>query len=254
MPNEVRTGLEARLGLVLVALFVFILCSSNGQAAPPPGEKQQDISVTTYLGDVDFNGLPTTIASDGMGAYQDGVAGVSSILTANTCNGLTWGDWRFNSASSANRSVSESFFSGDAVVPGDPHYQAPANPPYWGSQLQRSWMNVQCTCTGKDMFTMTGGSRITCPLNNAWYDSAGDTWAFSPARSFTGHLDETDVQITCNSTGADGYCNDWFIDPDPAEGTEAVGRLGESVPAHPAPIKHDDGDFYMRLHIHITRP
>jgi hypothetical protein len=222
-----------------------------GGGCKPP--KQSNISVTTHFSDLDSNNLPSTIASDGQGAYVDGVAGVTSFLTANTCNCLPTGDWRFDSTNSTNRSVSEAFFSQDEVQPGDPHYQAPANPPYFGSQLQKAHLNVQCTCTGKDMGSMTAGAQITCPMINAWNDAAGNSWGFSPAKSFSHDTETTDVLITCNGVGTDSRCNDWSIDPDPAEGAEAVARLGETVSTH-HPTKIDDGDFYMRFHIHITRP
>jgi hypothetical protein len=216
--------------------------------------KQSNISVTTYFSDFDSNSLPTTIASDGQGAYVDGVAGVTSFLTANTCNSLPTGDWRFDSTNSPTRAVSEGFFSQDEVQPGDPHYQAPANPPYLGSLLQKAHLNVQCTCTGKDMGAMAPGSTITCPMINSWTDSVGNAWGFSPAKSFYGAPPETtDVQITCNSLGSDGRCSDWFIDPDPLEGAEAVARLVETPNTHPT-HSIDDGDFYLRFHIHITRP
>jgi hypothetical protein len=237
--------------IVLISMVLLPQKAFGGGGKPP---KRSNISVTTYFSDLDLNNLPSTIASDGQGAYVDGIGGATSFLTANTCNSLPTGDWRFDSTNSPSRAVSESFFSQDAVQPGDPHYQAPANPPYFGSQLQKAHLNVQCTCTGKDMGSMTTGTQITCPMINGWTDAAGDDWGFSPAKSFSGHLETTDVQITCNSVGTNGLCNDWSIDPDPAEGAEAVGRLGETVPTHPGPTKIDDGDFYMRLHIHITRP
>jgi hypothetical protein len=244
-----RASFLVPIAIVSIA-FVLLPQKAFGSGCKPP--KQSNISVTTYISDFDLNNLPSTIASDGLGAYSDGVDGVTSYLTGNTCNCLRTGDWRLNSAGSPTRSVSESFFLQDEVLLGDPHYQAPANPPYLGSLLQKAHLNVQCTCTGKDMGAMTPGSTITCPLINAWNDSAGDAWSFCAAKSFSHDLETTDVQITCNSIAADGRCNDWFIDPDPLEGAEAVGRLGETTP-HPS-TNHDDGDFYMRFHIHITRP
>ena len=246
-----RVSLSVSLAVVLISLVLLPQKAFGGGGKPP---KQSNISVTTYFSDLDLNNLPSTIASDGQGAYVDGVAGVTSFLTANTCNSLPTGDWRFDSINSPTRAVSESFFSQDEVQPGDPHYQAPANPPYLGSLLQKAHLNVQCTCTGKDMGTMAAGSAITCPMINNWKDTVGNAWGFSPAKSFYGGFPETtDVQITCNSLGSDGLCNDWFIDPDPLEGAEAVARLVDTPHTHPT-RSIDDGDFYLRFHIHITRP
>jgi len=250
-----RGGTVAALALALV-----VLRANDSAAAPSPnkgGPPPRDLSVTTEFLNVDSENFVCTVSSDGQGTYQDGVNGVSSILTANTCNGLTWGDWRFDSRGST-RSVTESLNSADAIQPGDPHYQAPANPPYWGSQLQQSWLNVQCTCTPhRDMYTMTAGQSFTCPLVHAWYDAAGNMWGFSPARSFSGHPETTDVLVTCNSASG-GHCVDWYIEPIDVQrpgGTdeEAVGRLGED-PSCKHCSNIDDGDFYMRFRIHVSLP
>jgi len=237
-----------------LALTLVVVQTQRGVAEPSPnkGRPPSDLSVTTEFLDVDSGGFVCTVSSDGQGVYNDNADGVSSILTANTCNGLTWGDWRFSSVGS-NRSVTESFLSADAIQPGDPHYQAPANPPYPGSQLQKSWLNVQCTCTAhQNMYTMTAGQTFTCPLLNNWDDVSGNTWSVSPARSFNGFPEATDAQVTCNSVSG-GHCVDWFIDPIGAPANEAVGRVVE------APIcrhcnKVNDGDYYMRFRIHVTLP
>jgi hypothetical protein len=259
LPEMLRTTRGGRVAAIALGLVVLL---SNGSAAEPSpnkgGRPPSDLSVTTEFLEVDSGGLVCTVSSDGQGAYQNGVNGVSSILTANTCNGLTWGDWRFD-ARGSTRSVTESFISTDAIQPGDPHYQAPANPPYWGSQLQQSWLNVQCTCTPhQDMYTMTAGQSFTCPLLNAWYDAAGNQWGFSPAHSFYHFPPETtDALVTCNSASG-GHCVDWYIEPIDVQrpgGTdeEAVGRLGED-PSCKHCSNVDDGDFYMRFRIHVTLP
>lgn len=240
------------VSVIAVAIFSLSLMSSADVAAAK-GKPKPNLSVTTIIEDVDANGVPFTIESDGNGAYLDNVGGVSSILTANVCNGLTWGDWRFDSTS-ASRSVSEGFFADDAVLPGDPHYQAPANPPYTDSQLQHSWMNVQCTChAGQDMYTMEAGAQIVCPLVNSWFDSSGNRWGLEPAKSLTGHAETTDAQITCNSVSG-GHCVEWFIEPIGAPTTEAVGRASETTGGHGRTTNFNDGDFYMRFRIHVTLP
>lgn len=247
----------ARRAGTAVALALALIVQPKGSSADPQpskgGRPPSDLSVTTEFLNLDSGGFVCTVSSDGQGSYQDGVNGVSSILTANVCNGLTWGDWRFDAVGSA-RSVTESFFSADAIQPSDPHYQAPANPPYWNSQLQQPMINVQCTCTAnQNMYTMTAGQSFTCPLINHWTDASGNTWGFAPAASFTHYPETTDALVTCNAVSG-GHCVDWFIDPNGAPTLEAVGRVVET----PNPCKHcspaDDGDFYMKFRIHVTLP
>jgi hypothetical protein len=58
------------------------------------------------------------------------------------------------------------------------------------------------------------------------------------------------VQVTCNSVASDNSgCNDWFVDPVPATGG-TTGRLvyfGKRSTIN-------EGDYYFRLHFHLTRP
>ncbi len=242
------------LKLVGLALALILGLPSPGAGAAPPGKGKPpgNLSVTTEIFDLDSGNQVCTIASDGGGIYQDNVDGVSSILTANTCNGLTWGDWRFDSrglSSPNGRFVNEGFFQNDLAVPGD----APA--PYEGHQPQKSWMNVQCTCSaGQDMYTMTAGQTIICPLLNNFNDAGtGYGWGYSPAKSFTGFPETTDAQITCN-LAAGGHCVDWFIDPIGAPSVEAVGRAVENVPGRPRAKKVNHGSYYMRFRIHVALP
>jgi hypothetical protein len=230
-----------------LALALIVIQPRDGLGAPP--KPPQNLPVTAEIFDIDLNNLSTTIGSDGFGAYTDGVNSVSSYLQTNVCGGLTWGDWVFDTRNSAARSVSETYLATDEVQPGDLHYQAPAMPPYLGSRLQKAFLHLRCTCTvGQSIYTMAGGTHIVCPLNNNWWDSSGNEWSLNP-----GYAPETtDVQVTCNGVGTDGFCNDWTIDPDPLEGAEAVGRLGKTPPHNKPTI--NEGDFYMRFHIHITRP
>ena len=237
-----RSGFKA----AALALALIVFQPREGAGAPPKPPK--NLSVATEIVDVAGG---STIASDGGGVYQDNVAGISSILTANTCNGLTWGDWRFDSTGSS-RFVNEGFFQADETGPG------PWTPPTEGYLPQHSWMNVQCTCTaGKDMYLMTVGQAIICPLLNNFNDAVtGYGWGYSPAKSFTGYTETTDAQITCNA--ATDHCVDWFIDPipnlTPGHETEAVGRAVEHTPGHPRPNKINHGDYYMRFRIHVALP
>jgi hypothetical protein len=222
--------------LAAIALALILFQPQQGAAAPAPGKgKTLPISVTTEID----AGSTDTMAGDGGGAYVDGTNGAASYLTNNVCNGLTWGDWRFDLQNSS-RTVGESFFLGDAV--GD------TTAPYEGTEQQNSWMNVQCTCSaGVSMYTMTEGSQIVCPLLNNWRDGSGHKWSFSPGRSFTGFPETTDALITCNHASG-GHCTDWSIDP---PDTGAVGRVMETT-GNPHPQSIDHGDYNMRFHIHIA--
>ena len=233
--------------LVLVAV---VLQPQAGPAAPGHGGAQ-NISVTTIIGDLDSNGLSVIIGSDGLGSYPDGVNGVTSWLAANAYNGLVNGDWQFSTYNSANRTANYTFNPADAVQPGDPHYQASANPPYWGSQLHLTHMEVKCTAVNNDMLTMTAGSSFTCPLITSFIWSGGTWYGLHPALSFTGFPETTDVQVHCN-TADSGGCNDWFIDP--INLGSAVGRLVQHVTVRNKDVTTDEGDFYMRFHVHVTRP
>jgi hypothetical protein len=248
-----RIALRMNGGLKLltltVALAVCVFLPPVASAGNPHGNG--DIAVTTILGDVDSNGLSVIIGSDGLGPYHNGVDGVTSVLAANAYNGLTNGDWQFNKAGSTIRVSNYTFDSADAVQPGDPHYQAPANPPYWGSQLHVSQMEVKCTLVHNDMLTMTAGSIFTCPMVTSFTWNSSTRYGLHPALSFTGFPETTDVQVHCN-TADSGGCNDWFIDP--INLGEAVGRLMQHVTVHNKDVAADEGDFYMRFHFHITRP
>jgi hypothetical protein len=212
------------------------------------------IPVTTIISDTDSNGLTVDIGSDGQGPYLHNVDGVASWLTSNGYNHIAYGDWQFTSLTSPTRTVGLGFNQNDAIQPGDPHAQNPfvaANPPYWGIFTYPGHIEVKCSLVSNNMLTMAAGSSFTCPLVDKFQLPTGD-WSLNPAFSFTHFPEETDVQVHCNTADSNG-CNDWFMDP--INLGEAVGRL---VGPPPANCKHcsnsDDGDFYMRFHIHITRP
>ena len=89
---------------------------------------------------------------------------------------------------------------------------------------------------------MAANTATTCPMIFSFFTTAGVQYGLNPAYSFTHLPEETDVQVACNSADSDG-CNDWFIEP--IGSLQAVGRLSDSV---------NEGDFYMRFRIHVTRP
>ena len=236
--------------LATIAL-VFAARPQTALAATHGGGGATNISVTTVIDDVDGNGLPVIIGSDGLGAYPDGVNGVTSYLAVAAYNHLTYGDWQFSTYNSAARTANYTFEPNDAVQAGDSHYQAPANPPYWGSQLHPTHMEVKCTLAFHDMLTMTAGSSFTCPLITSFVWNGTTTYSLLPAFSFTRYPETADVQVRCN-TADSGGCNDWYIDP--INIGEAVGRLIQHVTVRNKDVATDEGDFYMRFHVHVTRP
>jgi hypothetical protein len=207
------------------------------------------IPVTTIFNNLDSNGLVPDIASDGLGSYSNNVSGVTTFLTSNGYNGIEFGDWQFGVYDSLTRNVSESLFAEDAVQPGDQHYTASATPPFWGTLVTKAHIEVKCTMVLNNMLTMAAGSSFTCPLVNRFNTPGNIDFTLSPAISFTHFPETTDVQVRCNTADVGG-CNDWFIDPIGL--SEAVARLVNVPQKHESQINH--GDFYMRFHIHITRP
>lgn len=231
------------------ALAVIVLQPSAALGAPPKPIPNK--SVTTIIEDADVNGA-FTIASDGGGAYQDGVGGVSSILTANVCNGLTYGDWRLN-VQTPSRSVMEGFFDPEDRVLGF----GPWTPPYVGYQSQKSWINVQCTCSqNQSIYVMTKNQApIVCPLINSWNDADGDLWRFS-AFGGPNYPETTKAQISClnDTTDSQGtHCVEWAIEPIGGSGNEAIGRAVET-PSHGKPTEASHGSYYMRFRIHVSLP
>ena len=98
---------------------------------------------------------------------------------------------------------------------------------------------------------MTAGSSFPCPMPTTFHTSGNVLYRLDPAPSWSGYAETTDALVTCNTADADG-CNDWFIDPIGGPG-QAVGRLTHQS-GKGKPTTFNDGDFYMKFHVHITRP
>src|ERR1044071_6740574 len=142
-------------------LCITLLLSSMAIAVKPG---QSNISITTAIADLDPIGSSYDIASDGSGAYANNVAGVTTFLTTNVYNGLTYGDWQFDTYSSTARRVTLTFTAAKAAQPDDPAYTAPANPPFWGTSGVLAHIEDKCTFVKRNMLTMTAGTRFSCPL------------------------------------------------------------------------------------------
>ncbi len=242
-------GFSRRSAFALTGLSLAFLVFPGRSAGLPAKGNLNPIPITAYISDTDSQNLPCDTASDGLGAYHDGVDGVTSGLAPSGYNGLQYGDWKFNTNSSPTRTVAVSLDTDDAVQPGDAHYTAPANPPFWGTQNLSTHLQLQCTPLSHDLLTMTAGSSTTCDLLNDFIttDGAGHGLQSAPEN----FAETTNVQVTCN-TADSGGCNDWFVDPI-VPGAD-VGRLVHRESTRHGTIQIDDGDFYLRFHIHLTRP
>jgi hypothetical protein len=239
-----------RILTTALALVVFLIATVASAAKPsrcPAGGTSSGrdclIPVTTIISDIDANGLPADIRSDGLGSYPHNGNGVTSWLTDNGYNRVDW-DWQFDTYASTVRFIDHSLDPEDAVQPGDPHYTAPANPPFWGTMRLTARITLKCTLVYNDMMKMTAGSSFTCPMINK-FNVGNIDYHLNAAQSFDHYPEVTDALVRCNSADSAG-CNDWFIHPIGLG--QAVGRLS------PHGTDINDGDFYMRFHIHVTRP
>jgi hypothetical protein len=261
--NSLFKALWARSGLEIALVLTLLGFQPQSSLAGPPGKppKASDIAVITTISDSDAE-HSYTVGSDGGGAYFDGVDNVISILTVNGYNGIPNGDWQFNKPVVKRkqrvngRNMTISLNAADAVQIGDPHYTAPAIPPFWGTETVYAYAEVKCTFLNKSMLTMAANTTMTCPLLiDFFYGDPEVQYGLNPAHSFNNFPENTDAQITCESEDSGG-CNAWSIDPyanpDPYGGRDPVEAVGRLVP-HPD-LTVNDGDFYMRFHIRVTRP
>ena len=234
----------------------------GGGGGSPSGS---NISVTTYVSDLNATATPYFVVSDDAGPtsspteYQNGVNNAISILVGNGYNGITDGDWRLDLiTNSSSRNVGVHLNTDNEILPGT----ATPNPPYLGTAWQEVRMQNMCTLESKDMLTMKAGATFTCPtLLRLGYDATSSShYELSMAPTFTGYTETQEVQVQCNSVASDGNCNDWFIDPIPVnnpDGTTSPGKTEArlSLTTTKGKTTHtDEGDFYMTFHIHVTRP
>lgn len=228
-------------------------------AFPKPSS---DIPVTTNLADFDASNAPYYVQSDGLGAYQNGVSGTTSILVANGYNGITWGDWRLDLLfpGSTTRTIRVTFEQANAVQPGDPGYTAPANPPYWGTQFEAVRMENKCSLDHHDMLTMKAGDKFTCDLSIRFPALTSSTfYRLEMDPTLLNEPETQQAQVSCNAANSGG-CSDWFIDPIPVVNPDGSTSPGQTrarldlVNTHGAGSLTNEGDFYLTFHFHVTRP
>jgi len=245
-------NLFAHPGLKIAVLAPMLMLGGLASAFGAKPAPCTDMVVTTSIADVDPAGNAYTIASDGLGSYFNGVGNVMSILTCNGYNGIKNGDWQFNKPVANKRgqrlnarNMGVSLNVSDAIQPGDPHYTAPANPPFWGTEIRYAYSEVKCTLLNQSMLTMTAGTAMTCPMIFSFSTATDTQYGLNPAHSFNNFPENTDVQVSCNVANSGG-CTDWLIEP--------IGSLQAVARLVPNADSSNQGDFYMRFKIHVTRP
>ena len=232
---------------LLVALLMAVPCSATCSPKIPGS-----LPITsTFLG-FDLASNTTDIQGDGLqgDTYYNGVDGVTSFLTCNGYNHQAFGDWQFDTLNSTVRTVSLSFANPIPVSAGG---TATPNPPF---TFKHVIAHVEDKCTQlangsggfNNMVQMTAGQTFQCPLIVHFFDSNGADYRIYMGPNW--EPESTYVLVTCNSVASDNSgCNDWFIDPAPVSG-QAIGRLVYFAKRSTI----NEGDYYFRLHFHLTRP
>jgi len=231
---------------LLVAVPCFATCSPKIPSTLPITSTFFSYDAANNIADIQSDGL------DGS-TYYDGVDGVTTYLTCNGYNHQAFGDWQFGTLNSTVRKVSISF--ANAIQPSAGGTAVP-NPPF---TIKNVIAHVEDKCTQiangsggwNNMLQMTAGQTFLCPLIVHFYDSNGAEYRIYMGPNW--EPETTYVQITCNSVATDNSgCNDWFIDPSPANGLagQATGRLVYFSKR----ATTNQGDYYFRFHFHLTRP
>lgn len=222
--------------------------STEGLAANT-GPHAAPMPLTTYI---ESDVTNPVFDNDGNAAYPDNVGGVTTALVANGYNSIRYGDWQFDTYSSTSRHVKHTFTLADAVLPGSPSFTAPAAPPFTGTQTLTSHIEVVCTLANHNMLTMTAGSSFLCGLVNR-FNYQGVDYFLNPNQG-TNAPETSNVLVVCNSVNSGG-CNNWDIASTAGLGIGQgyIGRLLLPIPKHSS-THADGGDFFMRFHVHLTRP
>ena len=257
-----------------LAMLLILIASTVTWAAKGPGP----VSVTSYISDIDANGTPLSIQSDGLlgpvnhveGEYDNGQQSVTSVVEAGAVVNLPPGEWLFDVQSSTTRKIR--FTLGSNAVPfGQPGFTVTPNPPFSGMQtllgkLQNACINPGSAALSMDMQTMTAGQVGNCPAPLTFDYPTGKQskhYRLEMTGNVTGYFaddpETTQILVTCNSVNStDGHCNDWFIDPQPAmdaNGNVIPGTgIGRLVLVANSGALTNLGDYYLTFHFHVTRP
>lgn len=233
------------------AMVMIAVIPSFGKCSP---KLPSTLPITSTFFRFDAANAPTDIQSDGLDGdtYYNGVDSVSTYLTCNGYNGQAFADWQFDALSSSVRRVSISFANPIYSSAGG---TATPNPPF---SVASVIAHVEDKCSQiangngyNNMLQMRIGQSFQCPLIVHFFASNNGEYRIYMGPNW--EPESTFVQITCNNLAIDNSgCNDWFVDPIPLNGSpgQAIGRLvyfGRRITVN-------EGDFYFRLHFHLTRP
>ena len=235
------------VGTLLITLLFVIPCVATCSPKIP-----STLPITSTFSSYDLNSALTDIQSDGLSGetYYNGLNGVTTFLTCNGYNHQTYGDWQFDALSSSVRTVSISFAN---PIPMSAGGTGVPNPPF---TIKPVIAHVEDKCTQipnsgggwNNMLQMGPTQTFQCPLIVHFYDSNGAEYRIYMGPNW--EPETTYVQVTCNSADNSG-CNDWFIDSVSANGTsgQAIGRLVYFAKRSSI----NEGDYFFRLHFHLTR-
>ena len=235
--------------------------ASAPAARPTP---TPDLPVTTNVSDfidtVDSNGVSQRIW---MQLRSDGAAYTNGISVESIIKGVS-GDWILDSKN-ATSPARNMFFDFTKPIPATgPNGGAPVAP--FSSALVAARFISKCHLYNNDLFTMTAGSTVNCPL--AIFSADNGKEYFLHMNPVTGAevSSETDyVNVTCNGT-ANFQCNNWTLMPSGLKGGCATGdcsvrqniaRLSLRVPAKGKSgtfTTLNQGDFYVSFSIGVTNP
>ena len=284
--KKCRASMISRVGAILT---IFVLCFAASQIVPrvfqhagiimqdaavaagkpAGGGKVADLPVTSTISDSDPSGIAYLVQSDGLGAYKDGLAGVESILQGVSQNGLS-GDWILNSyntgaTASAGRNALITLSAANEVMPGDPNFTAPANPPFTGTSLEPFRFIAKCSSSPYfiSVKAIKPGSPAYCPLLLRFAAAFGrhdsDYYRLDMGHSYQypPEPETQDVQISCNAVDGSGNCKDWSVDSIPPlsqSGGILVNRVRARLNLNPVSTPTNEGDFYLTFHIRVTNP
>lgn len=240
-----------------ICILFFATVAGIGVAGKPD-PKPQGLVITQYIANEDPNFAPYFIQSDGLGGYKN-VNGDASVLMGNGLNGIQFGDRLLDLLVTA-RTVAVTFSPANAVLPGDPGYVVPANPPVWGTIYNSVRFMNKCTGKYLSMLEMKADNKMTCPMHLHLDPLDGTKNYYRLDMGASDEPETQEVQISCNSADSVG-CKDWFIDPIPVvnpDGSTSPGktraRLNYFTYVHNQSTASNKGAFYMTFHIRATRP
>jgi len=240
----------------------FVSPSLLARVRPTP---TPDLPVTTTITDYTdvLDGTGTSerlwmqIRSDGA-AYTNGV-NIQSII-----QGVS-GDWILDSKNSTSSTPRKIFFDFTKPVPGTgPNGGAPIAP--FSAALVTARFISKCHLYNNDMFTMTPGVTVNCPLAIFFADSGNEYFLHMNPVTGADVFPETDyVDVTCNGS-ANFKCNDWTMAANGTKGgcvsadcsvKQNIARLSLRVPVKGKSggwTTVNQGDFYVAFSIGITNP